>query len=197
MEKMMLYFGSFNPVHRGHIAMAEYAVKQGLCDRLALVVSPRNPLKDASELAGEADRFTMAELACRNSAYPERIVPSGIEFVLPRPSYTIDTLDYLRRNHPQYDYSVLMGSDLLPQLVRWKEYRRILDEYPVWVYPREKRFENPYPGQVSILEGAPVMEVSSTAIRETLTNGRECREWLDREVAAYIKEKGLWTCATK
>ena len=94
----MLYFGSFNPVHRGHIALAEYVVGQGLCDETVLVVSPQSPYKQAAELAPEMDRFEMAEIACAASKYPERIKPSVVEFLLPKPSYTIDTLRYLKEN---------------------------------------------------------------------------------------------------
>ena len=85
MKRMMLYFGSFNPIHRGHVALAEYAVEQGLCDELALVVSPQNPLKEADAQAPELDRFEMAEIACAHSKYPDRIKPSVVEFLLPRP----------------------------------------------------------------------------------------------------------------
>lgn len=96
MKRVMLYFGSFNPVHKGHIALAEYVVGQGLCDEAVLVVSPQSPYKQAAELAPEMDRFEMAEIACAASAYPDRIKPSVVEFLLPKPSYTIDTLRYLK-----------------------------------------------------------------------------------------------------
>lgn len=89
MKRVMLYFGSFNPIHKGHIALAEYAVEKGLCDELVLVVSPQSPYKQAEELAPEMDRFEMAETACAASRYPDRIKPSVVEFLLPKPSYTI------------------------------------------------------------------------------------------------------------
>lgn len=136
MKRVMLYFGSFNPIHKGHIALAEYAVEKGLCDELVLVVSPQSPYKQAEELAPEMDRFEMAETACAASRYPDRIKPSVVEFLLPKPSYTIDTLRYLAENHgADMEFSILMGADQIERLDGWKEYDRIL-EYPVYVYPR-------------------------------------------------------------
>ena len=136
MKRVMLYFGSFNPIHKGHIALAEYAVEKGLCDELVLVVSPQSPYKQAEELAPEMDRFEMAEAACAASRYPDRIKPSVVEFLLPKPSYTIDTLRYLAENHgADMEFSILMGADQIERLDGWKEYDRIL-EYPVYVYPR-------------------------------------------------------------
>ena len=136
MKRVMLYFGSFNPVHKGHIALAEYVVEQGLCDEAVLVVSPQSPYKRAAELAPEMDRFEMAERACAASRLPERIKPSVVEFLLPKPSYTIDTLRYLTENHgAEMEFSILMGADQLERLDGWKEYEKIL-EYPIYVYPR-------------------------------------------------------------
>ena len=136
MKRVMLYFGSFNPIHKGHIALAAYAVDKGLCDELVLVVSPQSPYKQAEELAPEMDRFEMAEAACAASRYPDRIKPSVVEFLLPKPSYTIDTLRYLAENHgADMEFSILMGADQIERLDGWKEYDRIL-EYPVYVYPR-------------------------------------------------------------
>ena len=136
MKRVMLYFGSFNPVHKGHIALAEYAVTQDLCDEVVLVVSPQSPYKEAAELAPEMDRFEMAEIACAASEYPDKIKPSAIEFLLPKPSYTIDTLRYLQQNFgSEMQFSILMGSDQIARLDGWKEYEKIL-EYPVYIYPR-------------------------------------------------------------
>ena len=117
MKRVMLYFGSFNPVHKGHIALAEYAVTQDLCDEVVLVVSPRSPYKEAAELAPEMDRFEMAEIACAASEYPDKIKPSAIEFLLPKPSYTIDTLRYLQQNFgSEMQFSILMGSDQIARI---------------------------------------------------------------------------------
>ena len=98
---MMLFFGSFNPVHNGHMALAEYAVEHNLCDEVAMIISPQNPFKQNMDMAAEMDRYSMVELACKNSRYPERIKPSIIEFLLEKPSYTINTLRHLTENYGQ------------------------------------------------------------------------------------------------
>ena len=194
MKRVMLYFGSFNPIHRGHIALAEYAVGQGLCDELVLVVSPQNPLKAADAPAPELDRFEMAEIACAHSKYPERIKPSVVEFLLPRPSYTVDTLRYLSENHGSgMSFSILMGGDLIGQLDRWKEYETILDHYPVYVYPRRGEPVERFRDRITLLEGAPLQDFSSTDVREALERGEEVERMLQPEVADYIRRKGLWT----
>ncbi|MDE5622214.1 MAG: adenylyltransferase/cytidyltransferase family protein, partial [Alistipes sp.] len=111
MKRMMLYFGSFNPIHKGHVALAEYVVDRDLCDEVALVVSPQSPYKEAGMLAPEMERFEMAEIACKASKHPERIRPSVVEFLLPKPSYTIDTLRYLTEHFGrEMRFSILMGA---------------------------------------------------------------------------------------
>lgn len=194
MKRMMLYFGSFNPVHRGHIALAEYAVERGLCDEIALVVSPQNPLKDADVQAPEIARFEMAELACAASRYPERIKPSVVEFLLEKPSYTVRTLRYLSENYgSEMRFSILMGSDLVPQLSLWRDYEEILGRYPVFVYPRPGYGERLYADRITYLEDAPAMEISSTRIREALERGEAADAWLHPDVGRYIRSHGLWS----
>ena len=137
-KEVVLYFGSFNPIHRGHVALAEWVVEHVACDEVTLIVSPQNPLKADSELAPELARFEMAELACAASRYPERIKPSAIEFLLDKPSYTIHTLRHLQENYgDRMHFQILMGADLVPQLDRWKDYRELVDNYPLLVYPRQ------------------------------------------------------------
>ena len=168
MKRVMLYFGSFNPVHRGHIALAEYVVGQGLCDEAVLVVSPQSPYKQAAELAPEMDRFEMAEIACAASKYPERIKPSVVEFLLPKPSYTIDTLRYLKENFGSgMQFSILMGSDQIARLAGWKEYEQIL-EYPVYVYPRRGEPAEGFEGRITPLTDAPLQDFASTDVRDRL-----------------------------
>lgn len=198
MKRVMLYFGSFNPVHRGHIALAEYVVGQGLCDEAVLVVSPQSPYKQAAELAPEMDRFEMAEIACAASKYPDRIKPSVVEFLLPKPSYTIDTLRYLKENFGSgMQFSILMGSDQIARLDGWKEYDRIL-EYPVYVYPRRGgESVSGFEGRITLLDEAPLLDIASTGIRDRITRGEDVSAMLAPKVLEYIRKKGLWSPATR
>lgn len=193
MKRMMLYFGSFNPVHNGHIALAEYAIEQGLCDELSLVISPQSPYKSAAELAPEMDRFEMAEMACAASKYPCKIKASVIEFLLPKPSYTIDTLRHLTENFgSQMQFSILMGADQIAGLSGWKEYEKLFD-YPIFVYPRANIQTEHLPQGMTLLTDAPLQEVSSTEVRERIGRGELVTQLLDAGVAEYIRRKGLWT----
>lgn len=198
MKREMLYFGSFNPIHRGHIALAEYVLDQGLCDEVALIVSPQSPYKTEEALAPELDRFEMAEIACADSKYPDRIKPSVVEFLLPKPSYTIDTLRYLQQTvGTEMELSILMGSDQIARLDGWKEYDRIL-EYPVYVYPRRGGEDvSGFEGRITLLDGAPLLDIASTEIRERITRGEDVSAMLDPKVLEYIRQKGLWSPATR
>ena len=195
-QRVALYFGSFNPIHNGHIAIAEHVVEQGLCDMLVMIVSPQNPLKQAADLAPDLApdlaRFEMVEAACASSKHPVMIVPSAIEFVLPRPSYTIDTLRALEQERgDDMEFSVVMGGDLAEQLPRWKEWETLLQRYPIYMYPREGVTSTPYP-EITMLEGAPELPFSSTDVRERLKKGESIDDMVPAAVAKYIADNGLW-----
>ncbi len=190
----MLYFGSFNPVHNGHIAMAEYVVERGLCDELIMIVSPQNPLKRSAELAPELERFTMAEMACAASRFPEQIKASVIEFMLEKPSYTINTLRHLSSEYGHLmSFSILMGGDLVEQLEKWKDYEEILNSYHIYIYPRRGERVEKYLDRVTLMEDAPFFEVSSTEVRHKLMCGEEVSTMLCSEVLKHIKESGFWS----
>lgn len=191
---MMLYFGSFNPVHRGHTALAEYVVEKGLCDEVAMIISPQNPFKQDLVQAPEMDRYTMVEIACRNSRYPKQIVPSVIEFLLEKPSYTINTLRHLKQNYGEVmELKILMGSDLINTLPKWKEAEEIIADYDIFVYPRPNAEMTFSTGRTTFLADAPQYDYSSTEIREALERGGDIKRMIDGEVMAYIREKGLWS----
>jgi nicotinate-nucleotide adenylyltransferase len=191
-KRVLLYFGSFNPIHKGHIALAEYAIERGLCDSVALIVSPHNPLKEEGDLIPELNRFEMAEIACRESRFPERIMPSAIEFLLPRPSYTIDTLRYLEENNgTDMKFAVLMGADIIPQLERWKDYRTLLEQYDIMVYPRTGYAIERYLDRITVLEDAPLQDYSSTDVRRAYAEGRDTSSMLSKGVAEYIAKNRL------
>ena len=189
----MLYFGSFNPVHRGHTALAEYAIEKGLCDEVAMIISPQNPFKQDMKMAAEMDRYTMVEIACRNSRFPNHIKPSVIEFLLEKPSYTINTLRYLQQNNgDMMDFTILMGSDLINTLPKWREAEKIMEEFDIYVYPRPNIDMTFSTERTTFLADAPQYDCSSTEIREALQQGRNINKMVDGEVLDYIKEKKLW-----
>ncbi len=193
MKRVMLYFGSFNPIHRGHIALAEYVIEAKLCDEVAMIVSPRNPLKSDAELASEVDRFEMVEAACAATKYPDRIKASIIEFLLERPSYTINTLRHLSENYgANSKFSILMGGDIIPQFHKWRSYEEILANYPIYVYPRKGERVNKYLDKITLLDGTPLQNFSSTDVREALVNGESVDGMLTAEVAQIIAAKSLW-----
>jgi len=186
----MLYFGSFNPVHKGHAAIAEHVVEKGLCDMAALVVSPHNPHKQTSELAPEIDRLSMAEIACAHTAYPDRIRASAVEFLLPRPSYTIDTLCFLQDNSPSVSFSILVGSD--QRIDTWKDWKLIVERYPIYIYPREGFPARTLSDDMHVLHDAPILDFASTDIRLALLTGGDTSSMLIEPVRKYIADKGLW-----
>ncbi len=196
MKKTLLYFGSFNPIHRGHLALAEYAIERGLAEEVILIVSPQNPHKQSANLAPEMDRFEMAEIACKGSKYPEQIKPSIIEFMLERPSYTVNTLRYLKENFSsQMEFSILMGCDLINTLERWREPDYILENFPILVYPRRGHQVEHFSDRITLLEEAPLADFSSTEVRSAIERGEPTEQMLPKEVEQYIRQKGLYSTA--
>ncbi|MFI3327533.1 MAG: nicotinate (nicotinamide) nucleotide adenylyltransferase [Rikenellaceae bacterium] len=192
-RRVMLYFGSFNPIHKGHLQLAERVVELGLCDELIMVVSPHNPLKSAVDLAPELERFNMAEIACGGSKYSDRIKASLIEFMLPKPSYTINTLRYLSEEYgSQMEFSILMGGDLVQELDKWRNYEVILKNYNIYVYPREGVVVDKFLDQVTILYDVPMFDYSSTEVREALQAQGDVSQMLDPKVVKHIADIGLY-----
>ena len=194
-KRVLLYFGSFNPVHRGHIALAEYAISDGFADQVVLIVSPQNPHKEQSDLAAEFSRYEMCQAACAASLYPEQIQVSAVEFTLPRPSYTIDTLDFLTENFgEQMEFSILMGADNIENFHRWKSYEQIIENYPILVYPRTGYYlsRSQFADRVVFLENAPLFDISATEIRKAIAEGRDISDMVIPEVEQYIRNNKLW-----
>ena len=193
MRSILLYFGSFNPIHKGHIALAEWVVEQGLCDELIFIVSPQNPFKEQEGLAPEFSRYEMCELACKASRYPEQIKVSAVEFVLEKPSYTINTLRYLRENFgSEMKFSILMGADNIENFDKWREYEEILRNYPLLVYPRDGYSVEKFADKITFLENAPLFDYAATDIRTMIAESKDFRDKLSAEVAHYIIQNKLY-----
>jgi nicotinate-nucleotide adenylyltransferase len=192
MTKIGLYFGSFNPVHIGHIAIAGYMTEYAGLDQVWFVVSPQNPLKKKETLLADHNRLYMAQLAIGDN---DRLKASDIEFKLPIPSYTIDTLTYLKEKYPKNDYCLVMGEDNLYTLHKWKNSDELIRKYPIYVYPRTASAKPFSPLLEHILSvalihhvKAPLMDISGTFIREGIKNGKNMSYFLPPAVWKYIKE---------
>lgn len=193
MKKVLLYFGSFNPIHKGHIALAEWVVEQDLCDELIFIVSPQNPLKSSTELAPEFSRYEMCEMACASSRFPDRIKVSAVEFVLEKPSYTINTLRYLHEQFgSQMEFSLLLGADNIENFDRWREYEEILRDYPLFVYPREGYSVEKFADKITFLANAPLFDFAATDIRKAITNDDNFTDKVSPAVAKYIIQNRLY-----
>jgi nicotinate-nucleotide adenylyltransferase len=189
-QKIGLFFGSYNPIHTGHLIIANYMANHTALDEVWLVVSPQNPLKEKSGLANMYDRLEMANLATENV---ENIKVSNIEFTLPKPSYTIDTLIFLEEKYPNKQFVIIMGSDNLTSFKKWKNYEVLLKNYKIFVYPRPgvdvKEWEN-HPSIT--FTDTPLMEISSTFIRKAIKEKKNVQFFLPDKVIKFIDGKGLY-----
>lgn len=184
-----VFGGSFNPVHDGHIALAREVVAHGLAGKVMMVLSPLNPLKEnPGALIGDADRMAMLRLACE--PYPE-LEASGIELSMPRPSYTIATLEKLSQLYPADRFRLVIGADNWDCFTRWRAWQDILKDYTPIVYPR-RGYPMPGAGAPVTSLQAPLYPVSSTAIRERLASGEPADGLVPAAVAEYIREKSLY-----
>lgn len=189
-KKVGLFFGSFNPVHVGHLIIANYMATQTDLDEVWLVVSPQNPLKKKSTLARDFDRLHLVRLAIEDCP---NLKASNIEFDLPKPSYTIDTLTYLKEAHPDKDFILIMGGDNLGTLHKWKNYEQILNYYQIYVYQRpnyELGNLATHPA-IKIFE-APLMQVSASYIRKCIREGHSIQYIVTQPVFEYINSSSLY-----
>ncbi len=185
-----LYFGSFNPIHKGHTALAQYLLKHCGLDEVWLMVSPNNPLKEKNTLWNEQLRLRLVQIAIHDIS---GLRASDFEFHLPRPSYTIDTLKALSKRYPENEFYLIMGSDNMTIFHQWKDYEKILSDYKIIVYPREgddiESLTKKYP-QMQVVSGAPLFPVSSTMIRQRLKEGKDISEYVDEPVNLALSEVG-------
>jgi|SRR5690606_25734952 len=188
--KTGLFFGSFNPIHNGHMVIANYFAEFSDLKQVWFVVSPHNPLKPAGSLLNDFQRLQLVELAIGDY---RKMKVSKIEFGLPKPSYTINTLTHLQEKFPKHEFVLIMGSDNLHTFHKWKNYDQILKFYSIYIYPRPGfdggDFKN-HP-KVKFIE-APLMEISSTFIRNAIKSKKDVRFMMPEKVADYIDEMNFY-----
>jgi nicotinate (nicotinamide) nucleotide adenylyltransferase len=188
--KTGLFFGSFNPIHIGHLAIANYMVEFTDLDNIWFIVSPHNPLKKKSTLLSDQHRLQMVRIAIE---YDNRFKASNIEFNLPQPSYTINTLTYLKEKYPKNEFVLIMGSDGLVTFNKWKNHKELMANYRRYIYPRpgtpDELLQNIENGMVV---NAPLMEISSTFIRDSIAQGKDVRYFLPEKVWQFIHEMNFF-----
>lgn len=188
--KIGLYFGSFNPIHSGHLVIAGYMAEFSDLKQVWMVVSPHNPLKPAGTLLQDYHRFHLVELGIGNN---KKLKASKIEFELARPSYTVVTLAYLQDKYPKHEFSLIMGADNLENLHKWKNFELILEHHDIYVYPRPNHDggnlkDHP---RVKWID-APLMELSSSFIRKSIKEGKDVRYMMPETVGDYIDEMNFY-----
>jgi nicotinate-nucleotide adenylyltransferase len=184
-----LYFGSFNPIHVGHLIIADHVLGVSDVKQIWFVVSPHNPLKESSSLLNENHRMHLVQLAIDEQP---KFKASNIEFKLPRPSYTIDTMTYLTEKYPQHQFSIIMGGDSIQNITKWKNYQTLLEQYKIIVYNRSGYnaavISHP---NISIVD-APLLDISSTHIRNKIKNKTSIRFLVPTEVREYIASNNYY-----
>ncbi len=192
MKKIGLYFGTFNPIHIGHLAIANHMAEYSDLDEIWMIVTPHNPHKKKSSLLDNHHRYEMVYRA--TASYP-KLKPSDVEFKLPQPNYTVHTLAHLQELFPEHLFNLIMGEDNLKSFHKWKNYEVILEHHHIYVYPRiaegsvETQFnEHPKIHKVN----APIMEISSTFIRNAISENKNIRPILPKKVWEYIDEMNFY-----
>lgn len=187
-----LYFGTFNPIHVGHLTIANHLAEHSDLDQVWFVVTPQSPFKKKSTLLDNHQRLDMVYRATKDY---DKLRPSDIEFGLKQPNYTIDTLTYLHEKFPDYEFSLIMGEDNLKSFHKWENYELILKHHSIYVYPRLSpgKIENQFNNHPKILNvSAPIMELSSTFIRKEIAAGKNVRPMLPENVWQYIDEMNFY-----
>jgi nicotinate-nucleotide adenylyltransferase len=190
-RRIGIYSGSFNPIHVGHQRLAQYLIDNQLVDEVWFVVSPCNPLKKQDDIIDEYIRLEMLLLAIKQQPH---FKASDIEFTMPVPSYSIDTLHELTSQYPDYRFALVIGSDNALVFDQWKDYTQLLNEYPVLVYPRHgydvESVKGKYP-QMQVLQ-SPYFDISSTQIRRFIAQKKDVSQWLHPSVSQFISDNNLY-----
>lgn len=188
--KTGLYFGTFNPIHIGHLAIANYMIEFSEIEQLWFVVSPQSPFKQKQNMLDDYQRLELVNRAIEGD---DRLRANSVEFKLAKPSYTIDTLTYLQEENPNHQFYILMGSDNLEHFHKWKNYEQIIQQYQILVYPRPGFDENNYEKHEHIqIVNAPNMEISSTFLRNAIKAGKDVRHFIPEKAWQYIDEMNFY-----
>ncbi len=188
--KVGLFFGSFNPVHTGHMIIANHLVEYSDLDQVWMVVSPHNPLKNKASLAKDSDRYHLVQIAIGD--HP-KIKASNVEFFLPQPSYTIDTLIFLQEKYPKKSFALIMGGDSLESIEKWKNFEILLADYDIYLYQRPGTNTAKYANsdRVKIVE-APLLDISATFIRNALKDRKSIRYLVPDSVYEYLESSSMY-----
>ncbi|MCD4773758.1 MAG: nicotinate-nucleotide adenylyltransferase, partial [Bacteroidales bacterium] len=185
-QKTGLFFGSFNPIHTGHLMIAKYMLELSDLSEIWFVISPHNPLKKKSTLLADHHRLALVKIAIEDEP---KFRACDIEFKMLQPSYTIDTLTYLFDKYPEKDFILISGTDIFPTFHKWKNYEQLLEQYEFYVYPRPDSSLGKYEGHPKIkLLNAPMIEISSSFIRNEIKNGKDMKYFLPGNVFKNIIE---------
>lgn len=188
--KIGLYFGSFNPIHSGHLIIAGYMAEFSDLKQIWLVVSPHNPLKPIGSLLQDYHRFHLVEIGIGSN---KKLKASKIEFELAKPSYTVVTLAYLQDKYPKHEFSLIMGADNLESFPKWKNYELILEQHDIYVYPRPNHTGGALKDHPRVKWiDAPLMEISSSFIRKAIKDGKDVRYMMPESVADYMDEMNFY-----
>ena len=187
--KIGLFFGSFNPIHIGHKVIASYLVDFTDLDKVMFLVSPQNPLKQKISLLDQYHRLQIIRAEIEDNS---KLAVSDIEFDMPKPSYTIDTLVRLKEKYPENDYSIIMGSDNLQNFHKWKNYEQILEDYSIYVYPRPGYEISGSHKNIHVIEGVPQMEISSSFIRKSIKEGKDISYLMPEKAWIYTDEMNFY-----
>ena len=190
-KKIGLYFGTFNPIHIGHLTIANFMAEYSDLDQIWMVVTPHNPHKKKSTLLDDHHRLTMVRIALEE--YP-KLKASDIEFGLEQPNYTVKTLAYLEEKYPEHTFALIMGEDNLGSFHKWKNYETILERHDIYVYPRMSEGKEPKFKELSRVHkiDAPIMELSSTFIRKAIKKGKNIKPMLPHAVWTYLDEMNFY-----
>ena len=190
-EKIGLFFGTFDPIHNGHLKIAKYITEEKLADKVWLVVTPENPIKVGNKISSFNHRFNMAKIATENY---DNIIPSDLEVNLKKPNYTIDTLEYISNKLKDIEFSLIIGEDNYKIFDTWKDYKKIINKYKIFIYPRKGTLnENLHIiNENTMYIGGPRIDLSSTNIRKIVSNNSDPKDLISNKVMEYINSNKLY-----